>query len=105
MSNALLEAMAAGCACIATDVGETRFVLGGATAGDVPAGSFVPASAGLLVRTGDVAGIVAALRALVDPAVRDALGRAAAARRRENHSIAQVAERYEELFGEILAAN
>ena len=29
MSNALLEAMASGCACVATDVGETRFVLGG----------------------------------------------------------------------------
>lgn len=104
MSNALLEAMSAGCACIATDVGETRFVLGGATAGDVATGSFVRVEAGLLVRPGDIEGIVAALRALVDPKVRDDLSRAAAARGRDNHGIAHVAKRYEDLFAKILAA-
>jgi len=103
MSNALLEAMSAGCACIATDVGETRFVLGGETASNITAGSFVRAEAGLLVRPGDRAGIVAALRALVDPEVREDLGRAAAARVRDNHGLARVAERYEDLFAKILA--
>lgn len=104
MSNALLEAMSAGCACIATDVGETRFVLGGATAGDIAPGSFVRADAGLLVRPGDIAGVVAALRALADPKVREDLGRAAAGRARDNHGIAHVAARYEDLFAKILSA-
>lgn len=102
MSNALLEAMSAGCACIATDVGETRYVLGGATAEDIPTGCFVRAEAGLLVRPGDVGGMVAALRSLVDPKVREDLGRAAAARGRDNHGIAHVAKRYEDLFANVL---
>lgn len=104
MSNALLEAMSAGCACIATDVGETRFVLGGATAGEVAPGSFVRAEAGLLVRPGDKEGVMAALRALVDPQIREDLSRAAVARGRDNHDIAHVAKRYEDLFARVLAA-
>lgn len=96
LSNALLEAMAAGCACVATDVGETRFVLGGE--GKIEEGSFLRAEAGLLVRAGDVKGVALALGALVDPTLREALGEAAAKRCRDNHQIGRLAERYEELF-------
>ncbi len=98
LSNALLEAMSNGCASVATDVGETRFVLGGSGEGEVPAGSFVRAEAGLLVRPGDVKGMAAALSALLDPEQRDALGRAAQARCRANHGIDGVARRYEDLL-------
>jgi glycosyltransferase involved in cell wall biosynthesis len=101
LSNALLEAMAAGCACVATDVGETRFVLGGD--GGIAEGSFLRAEAGLLVRPGDVTGIAEALRALVDQELRDSLGRAGARRCRENHGIANVAQRYEEVFAGLVS--
>lgn len=98
LSNALLEAMAAGCPIVATDVGETRFVLGGAGVGDAPDGSFVRAEAGLLVRAGDVKGMAAAIRALQDPGLRDTIGRAARARCVAEHGIEGVAERYEAIL-------
>jgi len=102
LSNALLEAMSAGCAIVATDVGETRSVLGGAGVGEAPEGSYVRAEAGLLVRPGDGPGLAAGLRALVSDGLRDSLGKAAEARCRANHGLASVASRYEELFAALL---
>ena len=102
MSNSLIEAMEAGCACVATDVGETRFVLGGLDAGEIPQGSFLEAEAGLLVRPGDAEGMAAALRGLVDPGWAGRLGRAAARRSRANHDIVRVAKQYERLFAGLL---
>jgi glycosyltransferase involved in cell wall biosynthesis len=62
---ALLEAMAAGLACIATDVGDCRSMLAHGAAGRV-------------VTAGDVGGLAAALRELVgDGALRHRLGEAA----------------------------
>jgi glycosyltransferase involved in cell wall biosynthesis len=101
LSNALLEAMSEGCASVATDVGETRFVLGGSGEGEVAEGSFVRAEAGLLVRPGDVKGMARALAALEDGELREAIGRAAAARCRANHDIASVARRYQELLSSL----
>lgn len=105
LSNALVEAMSVGCACVATDVGDTRFVLGGADVGEVPVGSFVRAEAGLLVRAGDVTSMARALQALAQPALREALGRAAQTRCRTNHGMAFVATRYEDLFARLLPLN
>jgi glycosyltransferase involved in cell wall biosynthesis len=102
LSNSLLEAMAEGCACVATDVGETRFALGGENSGEVPEGSFRSAAAGLLVRPGDVNGMSSALRALRDPARRESLGRAGQALCRANHSMAAVARKYEEFFEDLV---
>lgn len=63
MSNALMEAMAAGLPCIATDVGGNREVL---------------ADAGVLCRPGDAADLAAGLRhVLDDPGAARALGAAA----------------------------
>jgi len=104
LSNALLEAMAAGCASVATDVGETRFVLGGSGEGEVSEGSFVRAEAGLLVRPGDAKGMAAALNALLDSELRTSLGQAAEARCRANHGIESVARRYEDLFSSLVKA-
>jgi glycosyltransferase involved in cell wall biosynthesis len=62
---ALLEAMAAGRACVATDVGDCRAMLGDGAAGRV-------------VAPGDVAGLAAALREVVgDGVLRERLGIAA----------------------------
>jgi glycosyltransferase involved in cell wall biosynthesis len=67
---ALLEAMAAGLPCIATDVGDCRAMLGDGAAGRV-------------VAPGDVAGLAAALREVVsDGALRQRLGGAARERAR-----------------------
>lgn len=102
MSNALIEAMGAGCACVATDVGETRFVLGGLDAGEIPEGSFLETEAGLLVRPGDAIGMAAALRGLADSGRAGRLGRAASLRSRANHDIVRVARQYEHLFAGLL---
>jgi len=67
---ALLEAMAAGLACVATDVGDCGAMLGDGAAGRV-------------VAPGDVAGLAAALREVVsDRALRERLGVAARERAR-----------------------
>jgi len=104
MSNALLEAMACGCACVATDVGETRFVLGGVGRAIPAPGAFVEAEAGLLVRPGDVAALSKALRALTNPELRERLSAAARARCLENHSLASVSARYLDLFDRLKRA-
>ena len=75
----LIEAMAASRPVIATDVGGVRDVLAAETdaPADIPAGSFVRAARGLLVRPGDIDGFAHAMRALArDPALRRALGAA-----------------------------
>jgi glycosyltransferase involved in cell wall biosynthesis len=67
---ALLEAMAAGRACVATDVGDCRAMLG-------------DGSAGRIVPPGDVGGLATALREVVcDGALREQLGGAARERAR-----------------------
>jgi glycosyltransferase involved in cell wall biosynthesis len=102
MSNALLEAMGSGCACVATDVGETRFVLGGETAPEVAAGDFVEAEAGLLVRPSDVPGLTRALNALGDAKRRERLGTAARLRCALNHGVDGIVDRYLRLFAEVV---
>ena len=87
-SMALLEAMAAGCACLASDIPEIASTIG---------------EAGLLVPGGDVEALAAGLAALLDaPERRRTLGsRARDAARR--FSIETSAERYLEIYRETLA--
>jgi glycosyltransferase involved in cell wall biosynthesis len=93
---ALIEAMAAGRAVVATDVGGVRDVLGG-EAPPVDPGGFRVTERGVLVRAGDAEGLTAALRALeADAGLRHRLGAAARA---------HVLERFaaERLLGDITA--
>lgn len=100
MSNALIEAMAAGCACIATAVGETTSVLGGDPAEKLPKhGTFRRLPAGLIVNPGDEIALDQALMALAEPSLRTELGAAAHARCLRHYRIENIARRYAELFG------
>ncbi len=83
--NAVAEAMAAGCAIVATDVGGTREVVG---------------DAGLVVRDG----LERALRSvLADPAARERLGRAARERAERCFSIEAMMDGYESLYREMIS--
>jgi glycosyltransferase involved in cell wall biosynthesis len=102
MSNALLEAMAAGCACVATFVGGNVDLLGPEQAAEPPPGTYIRGSAGLIVPAGDVAALAAALRDLSgDPALRRALGEAAYRRCQEAYAIGDVARTYLDLYREL----
>lgn len=99
MSNALLEAMAAGCACIATFVGGNVDLLGPELPAPPPVGTYLRGSAGLLVPAGDVAALGAALRDLsADVALRRALGEAAYRRCLQSYAIGDVARTYLDLY-------
>jgi glycosyltransferase involved in cell wall biosynthesis len=85
MSMALLEAMAHGCACVATDVGGNRALL------EDGAGSLVPA--------GDAAALAREVdRLLVDADAARALGAAARARIASSYSAEKMTEAYERLY-------
>jgi glycosyltransferase involved in cell wall biosynthesis len=87
---ALLEAMAAGCACVATDVGDCRAML-------------ADGAAGRIVTPGDVPGLAAALREVTsDRALRDRLGQAARERARQFSDVS-MAERTAAVYEMVLA--
>jgi glycosyltransferase involved in cell wall biosynthesis len=90
MSNALLEAMAAGRAIVATEAGGNAECLDGG-------------SAGLMVPPGDVDALGRALERLVDAPDRGReLGRRALARARDEYSLAKMLDRTETLYAELL---
>jgi glycosyltransferase involved in cell wall biosynthesis len=89
MSNALLEAMAAGRAVVATDVGANARVLG---------------DAGLIVPPRDDAALAAAiLRLLDEPILAAKLGQAARQRVEANFSREAMRQRFEDFYLELLA--
>ena len=85
MSNALLEAMAAGRACIASDIGPNRELI-------------EHERHGLLVPPDDEAALSAALARLAAPELRERLGRAARERVRAEFTLDRVVERYAALY-------
>jgi len=88
LSNALMEAMSTGCACVASDVGGNRFLIQNGISG-------------FLFPAGDREALRAHVRRLVDdPAKRMALGRAARRQIEEHFDWEHVAEQYETLFEE-----
>ena len=102
MSNALIEAMAAGCACVATAVGETASVLGDDGSEALPErGRFRRLPAGLIINPGDQAALDEALVALADPSLRNELGAAAHSRCLEHYRIEDIARRYALLFASL----
>jgi glycosyltransferase involved in cell wall biosynthesis len=89
-SCALLEAMAAGLAPVVSDIPANRQLVD-------------PEIQGLTVRFDDDAAIGEALMRLFgDPALRLQMGQAARRRVVENYSTAQVVDRYERLFAEVI---
>ena len=92
MSNALLEAMAAGLPCIATDVGSNRSVL--APAGEVAAGLVTEPSADALFTAMD-----AMARA---PEVRARFGTLGAALAGSRYTIPAMVQQYEQLYRSVI---
>src|SRR6266487_1738737 len=85
---ALIEAMGAGLACVASRVGGVAELLGGT---------------GVLVRPGDPAALAAAMAALADePALAPALGRAAAGAARRRFSIGACADAHLALWSRLV---
>lgn len=92
MPGALLEAMAAGLACVATRIGGTVDII-------------TDGVDGILVEPGDVGGMVAAIaRLLGDPALRGRLAAAARQTVETRFTIEEVASRYATLYGRLLEA-
>lgn len=86
LSNALMEAMASGCACVASDVGGNRFLLQSGVSG-------------FLYPAGDREALRAHIRRLLDdPAKRKMIGETARQRITERFSWEVVGKLYKELF-------
>lgn len=86
LSNALMEAMASGCACIASEVGGNGFLIQNGVSG-------------LLFPPGDRDALRSHIRRLItDPEKRNALGEAARKRIEDMFSWNVVGKRYEKLF-------
>lgn len=86
LSNALMEAMASGCACIASDVGGNRYLVQNGVSG-------------LLFPAGDREALAAHLRRLIeDPSKRKSMGDAAKKRIAEEFSWKVVGEKYGHLW-------
>jgi glycosyltransferase involved in cell wall biosynthesis len=91
LSNSLMEAMACGCAVIASDTGGNPELVS-------------PDSTGLLFPTGDVEALATALARLADDAtLRASLGARAASFIRERFTLAIAAERMGEIYRGLLA--
>jgi glycosyltransferase involved in cell wall biosynthesis len=86
LSNALMEAMASGCACIATEVGGNRFLIQNGISG-------------FLFPVADREALAAHVRRLLDdPAKRHAMGDAARKRIEDQFSWEKIGRQYQELF-------
>jgi glycosyltransferase involved in cell wall biosynthesis len=88
--NVLGEAMACGVLCAVTDVGDSAYIVG---------------DTGRVVASGDMAGLAAALEALLalPPAEKTALGERAHARVAEHFEIGKVVGQYEAFYESLLA--
>ncbi len=99
MSNALLEAMAEGCACLATFVGGNVDCLAPEMETPPERGVIVKGTAGWLVGCGDEVAMAAALRAMCDePDLRERLGRLARMKILAEHSLDRTAAAYINVF-------
>jgi glycosyltransferase involved in cell wall biosynthesis len=89
--NVMLEAMAAGVPCVATDVGESRFIIG---------------DTGRIVPPGNPAALAAAVGELIDlpPAAMEALRVRARGRVARDFTLTSSVERYAELYEEVVRA-
>ncbi len=91
LSNALMESMCSGCACIASEVGGNRFLIENGISG-------------FLFTPGDIDALRSHIRRLLeDSAKRKQLGLGARKRIEEHFSWTKVAKMYQELFDEFLS--
>lgn len=101
MSNALLEGMAAGCACVATYVGGNIDCLAPG-ASEPASGEWTSGPFGWLVRRGDAAALGRALLKLCEEReIRDRLGRAARERACSEYALPRVASLYADLLARV----
>jgi len=91
MSNSLLEAMATGLPCVASDIGGNQDLLGPGPAGVLVAGNAPEDWAEALIAL------------LADPGRRAVLGATARRRVEEEFAIERVVDRYEELYRSLIA--
>lgn len=90
LSNALMEAMASSCACIATDVGGNRYLIQNGISG-------------FLFPAGDREALASRVRGLIeDSAKRNALGKAARERIKKEFSWDVVGAKYRDLFHNLM---
>jgi glycosyltransferase involved in cell wall biosynthesis len=90
-SNALLEAMASGCACVGSDVGGTPELI-------------VDGETGLLCQRGSVEDLAAKLRRLIgDAALRKQLGARAAQVTREKFGLARNLTCFSEIYSSMIS--
>ena len=102
MSNALIEAMAAGCACVATHIGGNVDCLAPGASEPSP-GAVLEGPFGWLVRRGDADALALALRRLAAaPEIRARLGAAARERACSEYSLHRVAGAYADLASRVL---
>jgi glycosyltransferase involved in cell wall biosynthesis len=91
MPNAVMEAMATGLPCVTTDVGDCRELI-------------AEGENGFRVPVGDVNTLASALLKLSsDPALRDRMGRASAARI-QAYDVHRMAQRYQTIYDDVLSA-
>jgi len=104
MSNALLEAMAAGLSCVVSDIPPNRELVDpGRKRGEPKPGDYVVCECGILFRSGDSAGLAKALRFLCeDEKIREKIGKNARARVLNDFAIKRVAEEYVTLYHDVL---
>ena len=105
LSNALLEAMAQGLPCIASNIGgNTDLLSPQEEPAEIPRGGFLVVDNGVLVNRDDPEGLALALRALAnDERLRANLGCSAQAWVTRHCSLEHVASRYLDLYKELLA--
>ena len=107
MSNAMLEAMAAGLPCIATSVGGNIDLLAPELLAEsnsvkIPCSHFVIGSTGILINSEDAEGLAKAIEYLFsDESLRKQLGEASRKRVILEYSIKSVAKRYIEIYNKL----
>lgn len=103
MSNALLEAMCAGLACIATNIEGNKELISDHRNFVISRGDFQIAERGILINPDDVGALSKAILYLVGHfEKREELGKNARKFIRENYSIDKIADRYIELYQHML---